>query len=374
MVEIIEAKSTKDLKKFIDFPYTIYKDNKFWVPPLRLDEMTTLRKDKNPVFDFCRAKYFLAKKDGKIVGRIAGIINDKYVEVTGKKYARFGWIDFIDDIEVSTALINTVEGWAKENGMEALHGPMGLSDLDKEGMLIEGYDELDLFITIYNHPYYPEHLEKLGYSKDIDWLEFLISVPDEVPARIKKLNSMIIRRLKLTMIKPKSRKDILTYADGIFDLWNKEYKDLYGFVALTEKQTQWYTKQNFSFLNPDYVRVVMNDEKEIVAFGVAIPSMAKASQRAKGKILPFGFIHLIKALKKNDRLELLLIAVRKDYQGKGVNVLMLNDINISGIENGLKYAETGPELETNKDVQSLWKYYETRQHRRRRCYIRNIGE
>jgi GNAT superfamily N-acetyltransferase len=372
MINVVEVKSSKDLKKFIRFPYLLYSENPYWVPPLVFDEMNTLRKDKNPAFAHSRARYWMAYKDGKPAGRIAGIINDKYVEDSGNKHARFGWIDFIDDIEVSGALLKTVEDWAKENGMDGVNGPLGFCDLDKEGMLVEGYEELSMFITIYNFPYYPQHLEKHGYQKDIDWLEFLITVPEKIPEKISKINQFLLKKLDLKMIKVKKRKELMDYADRIFELLNEEYKNLYGFVSLTKEQVKWYTDQYFNFINPDYVRVVFDKNDEMVAFGIAFPSLAMASKKSKGKILPFGFIRLLRALNKNDRLELLLVAVRKDYQGKGVNVLLLNDINISGIENGLKYAETGPELETNKDVQSLWKYYETRQHKRRRCYLKKI--
>lgn len=372
MVEIIEVKSRCDLKRFIAFPHQLYRGVPCWVPPLTFDELNTLDHDKNPAFAFCRARYWLAMKDNQIVGRIAGIINDRYVKESGKPYARFGWFDFIDDEAVSSALLRMVENWARENGLEAVHGPLGFCDLDKEGMLIEGYDELSMFITLYNYPYYPAHMERLGYGKATDWLEYEIKVPEKVPERIEKLNQLIEKRLNVNIIRSNKKKVFMPYAPAIFELLNEAYKDLYGFVALSDDQVQWYIKQYFGVINPDYIRVVLDQYNQLVAFGIAIPSLARASQKTKGRLLPLGFIHILQALRKNDRLELLLIAVRKDYQGKGINVLLLNDINKTGIANGLKYAETGPELETNKDVQSLWKYYATRQHKRRRCYIKQI--
>jgi len=373
MIDIVEVKNKRDLKRFIAFPHQLYRGVPGWVPPLVMDELNTLDPEKNPAFAFCRARLWLAKQNGQIVGRIAGIINDHYVRDSGKKYARFGWIDFIDDEAVSAALLQTVESWAQENGLEAVHGPLGFCDLDKEGMLIEGFDELSMFITIYNFPYYPQHLEKLGYGKDTDWLEFEIKVPEKIPERIEKLNQLIEKRLNVTMVRFKTRKEILPYGQAIFKLLNDAYKSLYGFVALSDAQVESYIQQYFGMINPDYLRVVLNKDQELIAFGIAIPSLAKASQKAKGRLFPLGFIHLLQAMRKNDRLELLLVAVRDDYQGKGVNVLLLSDINKTAIRHGLKFAETGPELETNTDVQGLWKYFETRQHKRRRCYIKKIS-
>lgn len=372
MVEIVEVKSKRDLKRFIEFPHQLYKNVPQWVPPLAFDEINTLSPAKNPAFEFSRARLWLAMADSRIVGRVAGIINDRFIEKSGKRYARFGWFDFIDDSAVSAALLGQVETWARENGLEAVHGPLGFCDLDKEGMLVEGFEETSMFITLYNYPYYPQHMDKLGYIKDTDWMEYEIKVPETIPERIDKLNQLIEKRLNLTVIRASDKKQILPYATAIFELLNDAYKKLYGFVALSDAQVKAYTEQYFGFINPDYVRVVLDQEQKLVAFGIAIPSLAKASQKSHGRLLPFGFVRLLHALKHSDRLELLLVAVRHDYLGKGVNVLLMNDINKSAIKNGLKFAETGPELETNTDVQGLWKYYDTRQHKRRRCYIKHL--
>lgn len=372
MVQIKEVTTRRELKEFIRFPFTLYANNPNWVPPLVRDEIDTLSKDKNPAFEYCDAKYWLAYQDGKVVGRIAGIINRKYIEKWNNRQARFGWIDFIEDFEVAKALTNTMEQWAASNGMEAVHGPLGFCDLDKEGMLIEGFDELGMMITIYNAPYYPEFMEKLGYGKDVDWLEFEIRVPEELPERVLKINDLVMKRLKLKILPAKKSTDFLPYAKDVFYLLNDAYKDLYGVVELTEKQIDAYVKQYFSFVNPDYVRIILNEENQVVAFGIAIPSLALAMKKAKGRAFPFGFVHLMKALKKNDRLDLYLVAVKPELQGKGINALLLADINQSAIKNGVKFAETGPELEENKDVQGLWKFYETRQHKKRRCYIKKL--
>lgn len=372
MVEIKEVKTRQDLKKFICFPNMLYARNPNWVPPLILDEMNTLRSDKNPAFEYCEARCWMAFKDGKPAGRIAGIINHKYIEKWGNKYARFGWLDFIDDEEVSRALLSTVEAWAKEKGLNGVHGPLGFCDLDKQGMLIQGFDEKSMMITLYNHPYYMAHMEKHGYRKDVDWVEYEIKVPDAIPEKIKKINDYVLKRLNLRVLRFKSTKELLGYADEVFKLLDEAYEHLYGVVPLTDKQVKAYTKQYLSFINPDYVRVIVDENSQLVAFGIAIPALAAAFQKAKGKLLPFGFYHILKALRKNDRLDLLLVAVKPELKGRGVNSLLLAEINESASANGLKYAETGPELEDNADVQGLWKYYETRQHKRRRCYIKHI--
>ena len=372
MVEIKQVKTRADYKEFIKVPFPIYEDNKYWIPPMLSDEMNTLRKDKNPAFDYCEADYWIAYKDGKPVGRIAGIINKTYNEINNAKRARFGWVDFIDDEEVSAALFSTVEKWAREKGMDKLNGPLGFCDADHQGMLIEGFEELGMIITIYNHPYYPVHLEKLGYMKDIDWIEIELKVPDEIPEKIIKINDLILKRTKMKVINFKTPKEILPYAKEIFELYNEAYKNLFGFTYLTDRQIEAYIKQYFTFVNPDYVKVIVDADNKIAAFGIAMPSLALALQKTKGRLFPFGFITLLKAIKKNDRLDLYLVAARPELQGKGLTALLLTEVNKAALKNGIKFAETGPELETNDKVLSMWKYYEGRQHKRRRCFIKEL--
>lgn len=372
MIQVKEVTSLRELRKFVQFPFKLYANEKNWVPPLISDEMFTLRKDKNPAFEYCEAKYWLAYRGDEVVGRVAGIINHRYIEKWNNRYARFGWIDFIEDIEVAKALFDTVEAWAAENGMEGVHGPLGFSDLDKEGMLIEGFDELSMFITLYNAPYYSRFMEQLGYCKDVDWVEFEIRVPEEMPERVMRINDIVLKKLKLEILPAKKSSDFLPYAKDVFHLLNEAYKDLYGVVELSEKQIDAYVKQYFGFVNPDYVRIILDQNRQVVAFGIAVPSLAKAMQKVHGRVFPFGFLHLLKALKQNDRLDLFLVAVKPELQGKGVNALLLAEITQAAIKNGIKYAETGPELEDNKDVQGLWKFYETRQHKKRRCYVKKF--
>ncbi len=372
-VEVKEVKTLGDLKKFISFPYKLYKNHPYWVPPLFMDEMNTLRKDKNPAFEHCEAHYWLAYKDKKIVGRIAGIINHLYIDKWKNKYARFGWIDFIDDQEVSKALLKTAENWARQKGMTAVHGPLGFTDLDYEGMLIEGFDELGTLATIYNYPYYPEHMAQLGYAKDTDWMEYELPVPEEPNEKVARIAEIALRRNKLHLLNARNKKELLNYAKDLFHLIDLGYEQLYGVVPLTEKQVNAYVKQYFGFVKPEFVPVILDEKGKMVAFGVTMPSLSKALQKSRGRIFPFGFIYLLNALKKNDRADLYLVAVHPDYQGKGINAIMINEMNLVYKKLGIKKVESNPELETNRLVQAQWKYYERRQHKRRRCFIKHLN-
>ncbi|PIS30387.1 MAG: hypothetical protein COT43_01900 [Candidatus Marinimicrobia bacterium CG08_land_8_20_14_0_20_45_22] len=372
-IEIREVKTRQELKKFIRFPHSIYKGNAYWVPGLDFDEMNTLSRNKNPAFEVCEARYWLAYKDGKIAGRIAGILNHAYIEKWKNRYIRFGWIDFIDDEEVSKALLQAVENWAKEIGMTAVHGPLGFTDLDYEGMLVEGFDKLGTMATIYNHPYYPVHLEKLGYRKDVDWVEYESSVPTEIPARIEEIAANVREKLNLRTLKVKKAKELLPYAPRIFEVVDASYSGLYGTVPLTKKQVEAYTKQYFGFIRPDFVSVVVDGNDRVIGFGITMPSLSKALQKSRGKLFPFGFIHLLRALKKNDMADMYLIGILPEYQGKGVNALILCEIGKTFIQNGIVHVETNPELEQNLKVQAQWKFFDTRQHKRRRVFIKQIA-
>lgn len=371
-IVIKEVVSKRDLKRFISFPDKLYAGNKYWIPPLHSEEMNTLHKDKNPAFDFCDVKYWLAYKDGKIVGRIAGIIVTRYIKKWKNKYARFGWVDFIDDDNVSKALFDTLETWAKEKGMGAVHGPLGFTDLDPEGMLIEGFDELGTTVTIYNYPYYPEHLERLGYKKDIDWVEFEVEVPDKLPEKIERIAAVVKKKNKLQILKATKSKDLLPYTKEIFQVINDAFEPLYGVVPLTEKQIDKYIEHYFSMIRPDFVSLILDEQNKIAAFGITMPSLSKAFQKAKGKLFPLGLFHIMKALKKNDRVDLYLVAVRPDLQGKGVNSLLFNNLFNTYKSNNIIKAETNPELESNTKVQAQWKFFKRRQHKRRRCYIKQL--
>jgi len=372
VVQIKEVTTLKELKSFINYPSILYRDNPNWVPTFMFDELNTLRPDKNPAFEYCEAKYWLAFLDGRIAGRVAAILNLRHIEKWGQRYMRFGWIDFINDPNISEALMKTVESWAKETGMSAVHGPLGFTDLDKEGMLVDGFDELATMATIYNHPYYPKHMENLGYIKDTDWVEYELTVPPEPNETIARIADISMRRNKLHLLELRNKKELMHYARELFQLQDEEYKHLYGTVSMTQKQIDAYINQYFGFVTPDFVPMVMDQNNRMVAFGVVLPSLSRALQKSKGQLFPFGFIHVLRALKKNDRADLYLVAVRSEYQGKGVNAILMNKIHELFNKLGISKVESNPELETNQDVQGQWKHYERRQHKRRRIFIKHF--
>ena len=371
-LQIKEVSTLKELKSFIHFPFELYRGNPYWVPTLLFDELNTLRRAKNPAFEYCEARYWLAYRDKRIVGRVAAILNRRHSEKWGQQYMRFGWIDFIDDPSVSEALMKAVESWAKETSMTAVHGPLGFTDLDREGMLVEGFNELSTLATIYNHPYYPKHMEELGYIKDIDWMEYEITVPPEPNETIARIADIALRRNKLRLLELRNKRELLLYAKELFQLLEDEYKHLYGVVPFTDKQVEAYINQYFGFVTPDFVPMVMDQNNRMVAFGVVMPSLSLALQKSKGQLFPFGFIHLLRALKKNNRGDLYLVAVRSEYQGKGVNAILMNKISSVFNKLGITKVESNPELETNQNVQGQWKYYEKRQHKRRRVFIKHF--
>lgn len=365
-----EVINKKQLKAFINFPYHLYRGNKYYIPQLKKDIDDTFNKNKNPALEFCEVKYWLAYKGEKVVGRIAGIINHAYIEKWNNKYMRFGWMDFEEDEEIAKALLGQVEIWAKEKGMTAVHGPLGFTNFDYAGFLTAGFDQLGTFATIYNFPYYPTFMEKAGYSKDADWVEYKIKVPGIMPEKLEKIAAIVQKRYHLSVVKATTANDIILYANDIFRLINSAYSGLYGMVALNKKQIEYNTKKYLSFIRPDFVSLVLDENGELVALGITLPSLSHALQKANGKLYPFGFIHLLKAFKKNDLADLALVAVRKDHQGKGVNAILMNELTRSYIKNGIQYAESNPELEENKKVQSIWEHFEASQHKRRRCYIK----
>lgn len=375
-VEIKKVTTKSELKCFIRFNYEFYKDNPYSVPDLYDDMLNTFSPKKNAAFEFCEADYFLALRDGKIVGRVAAIINRRANETWNRKTVRFGWIDFIDDMEVSTALIDTVKQWGKERGMTEIEGPLGFTDMDAEGMLVEGFDQLSTMATIYNYPYYPQHMERLGLSKSADWVEMKIYVPDAIPEKHRRISDIIAKRYNLHTRKLKSKKEVRQsgVAHDIFRLINDAYTPLFGYSRMTERQIDQYVKMYVPVLDLRMVSIVENEQNEIVAVGISMASLSRALQKAKGRLLPFGWYHLLKALmwKRPKVLDLLLVAVRPDYQGKGVNALLFTDLIPVYKELGFEYAESNPELEMNEKVQNQWQYFKTEQHKRRRCFKADI--
>lgn len=371
-VEIKKVTTKSDLKRFIRFNYEFYKNNPYSVPDLYDDMLNTFSPQKNAAFEFCEADYFMAFRDGKMVGRVAAIINRRANETWKKKTVRFGWIDFIDDIEVSTALIDTVKQWGKERGMTEIEGPLGFTDMDAEGMLVEGFDQLSTMATIYNYPYYPQHMEKLGLVKSADWVEMKIYVPDAIPEKHKRISEIISKRYNLHIRKLKSKKEVYKTGIGheIFRLINEAYTPLFGYSRMTERQIDQYVSMYVPVLDLRMVTLVENEKNELVAVGISMASLSRALQKAKGRLLPFGWWYLLKALmwKRPKVLDLLLVAVRPDYQGKGTNALLFTDLIPIYKKMGFEYAESNPELEMNDKVQNQWQYFKTEQHKRRRCF------
>lgn len=364
----------KELKKYVDFGIKLYEGNDCFVPPLRFDEVDTLLREKNPAYDFCEAQAFMAYKDGEPVGRITAIINHAVNERTGKNAMRFGFVDFIDDKDVVDKLFEAVETWGRQRGMDEIVGPMGFSDMDHEGMLIDGFNELGTMATIYNHAYYPTHMDRLGFVKDADWVEFRIAVPDKVPDKYQRIADIVQKKYNLKVLKFTSRKKIKEqYGRALFELINESYDNLYGYSPLTDRQIEHYIDMYIGILRLEDVSVIVDAEDKLVGVGISMPSFSRALQKSNGRLFPFGWWHLLKALRgKVDTVDLMLIAIKPEYQSKGVNALLFCDLLPGYIRNGYKWAESNIELEDNSSVQLQWQYFDYRQHRRRRAYRKAI--
>lgn len=364
----------KELIKYVKFGIEHYKGNDCYVPPLVMDDVNTLRPDKNPAFEFCEAQSFVAYRDNKMVGCITAIINKQVNEKSGENTLRFGFMEFIDDNEVVDALFGAAIAWGKERGMTKMVGPMGFSDLDKEGMLIEGFDRLGTMATIYNYPYYPKHMERMGFEKDVDWVEYLIKIPDGVPEKHQRIAEIVKRKYNLKSVKFKSRKKIKDdYGQALFELINETYSDLYGYSPLTPRQINHYIDLYLGILRLDDISVIVDAEDKLVAVGISMASFSNALRKSRGKMFPFGWWHLLKPLRgKVDTVDLLLIAVKPEYQSKGVVALIFSDLIPNYIKTGYRQAESNVELEGNESVQKQWEYFEREQHKRRRAYKKEI--
>lgn len=374
-VEIKVVTTKKELKAFASFGNELYKGNKYYVPAMVSDELNTLSKEKNAAFEFCEAEYYLAYKEGKPVGRVAAIINYKANKKWNVNQVRFGWIDFIDDMEVSTALLDAVKAFGKARGMDSIVGPLGFTDFDPEGMLVEGYDRLGTMVLIYNHPYYVTHLEKLGYVKETDWLEFRITIPESLPERHDRLRDVILKRNNLRILKVTRRLvNKENYGQKFFDLINATYCDLYGFSLLSDKQIKQFVKLYLGLLDLNMVTFIVDEKDDLVAAGVTMASLSEALQKSGGKLFPFGWWYMLSAMywNKLETMDLLLVAVKPEYQNKGVPALLITDMFTKVKKMGFKYAETNAELEDNCKVQNLWGDFEKEQHKRRRVYGKSI--
>ena len=378
-IQIKRVETKKDLKRFIEFHYDLYKGNPYDVPNLYSDEVNTLSKNKNAAFDFCEAEYYLALKEGKIVGRVAAIINHKANEKWKKKDVRFGWIDFIDDIEVSRALFKAVEEYGRKKGMDDIVGPLGFTDMDPEGMLTWGFDKLGTMATIYNYEYYPQHMEKLGgWEKDNDYVEYYLVVPEKSPEKYTKIAEMVEKRYNLH-VRKLTKKDIFQggYGKKLFDLINLTYSDLYGFSELTDRQIDQYVKMYFPLADLNLVTVIEdgNKDNQLAGLGITIPSLSHALQKCRrGRLFPFGWWHLLRAIKfhKTDGVDLLLMGFLPEYRSKGANALLFADLIPRYVNYGFKWGETQVEMESNEGVQSQWGPLDPINHKKRRCYRRSL--
>ena len=375
-VEIRQLEPTKkELLKFIHFPIDVlYNDSTCYVPDLVSDMLSTFLPSENPAYDFCESAFFMAYRDGKPVGRIAGIINSLVNQREQKQEGRFGFVDFIDDEEVVDALMRAVEQWAKEKGMTCLTGPLGFTDMDPEGCLIEGFDQLGTQATIYNYPYYPKHFERLGFVKDVDWVEFKVIVPEQIPEKMVKIGNIVQHRFNLHLVKMNSTKELVKkYGNEIFALINESYDSLFGYSPLSEKQVKHYINVYLPFLPLDHISLVADANDKLVGVGISVPSLSRALIKSRGRMLPFGWYHMLKAIKHEARIvDLLLIAVAPEYQSKGVNSLFFVDLIPAFNKRGYEWAETNIELENNENVQKQWQYFDIKQHKRRRAFTKEI--
>lgn len=375
-VSVIPVTTKREMKQFICFNYKLYKDSPYAVPELYNDVRDTLDPEKNAAFEFCEAQPFIALRGGEVVGRIVAIINHKANATWNKKAVRFGWVDFIDDAEVADALFATVEQWGRERGMTEVHGPLGFTDFDPEGMLVEGFDRIGTMATIYNYPYYPVHMERMGYAKDVDWVEYLLTAPEALPEKHARITRIVKEKFGLRVVKYNSHAKLARERGiAIFELLNEAYAHLYGYSALSPKQIQQYIDMYLPLLDLRLVPLIVDKEDHLIGFGVLLPSLAQAFQKARGYMLPFGWWHLIKALKWNrtQTTEMLLVAVKPEYQGKGAVALIFDDILPVHHKLGYKWSESNPELESNNKVQAQWDYFERENHKRRRAYVKQLG-
>ena len=375
MVEDITTRKIsgrRDLSRFVRFPFSLYRDAPLWVPPMISDELTGIDAEKNPVFAFTDAAFWLAERQGKVVGRIAGFVNHRDNDRRGKKVVRFGMIDFIDDPEVCAALLKAVEGWSREKGMNCLEGPLGPGHFDRNCVLVDGFGELPTAISSYNYPYYAEYIERCGYHKEIDYLEHRVEISTRPDPKIERISAYVLKRKRLRLWEAKSKKQLLSRGRDFFNLINSAYADLHDFVPLSEDEIAFLIKKFFTYIDCRYAKVVENEKGEMVAAGIAMESFSAGLQAAGGRIWPLGWWYMLKAMKSNDVLDLCLVAVRPDLQGNGLNAILMHEMHKTASDRGLKWAETNGELETNEKIISMWKGYQYKTHKRRRIYGKKL--
>jgi len=371
-IKVKQVLNSSDLELFIKFPMELYKGNPYYVPPLINEEKSIWMKEENPALQYSEAAQFLAYKGENIVGRIAVMINHKEEKELGIRKVRFGWLDFINDIEVSKSLINTAIEYAKSKGISKIEGPMGFTNLDKAGMLTKGFDKLATMIGIYNFDYYPKHMEQLGLVKEKEWVEFEINFPDTLPDKVEKFSNLIAEKYELELVKFKSKKDILPLVEPMFKLLDDTYKHLSTYTPITQEQIKHYKEKYFKFIDKDYIVCIKDKYGSLISFAITMPSYSKALQKAKGKLFPFGWWHLLNAGKKNDRANFYLIGIHPQYQKRGITAIIFKEIYETFKKKGVKFLETNPELEENASIQALWQDYHPTNHKRRRTYSLEI--
>lgn len=371
-IKIIEVNNADLSKKFVKFPFELYKNNPYYVPPLIKDELEIWNPKENPALEYSEAKRYLAYKNNQLVGRIAVIINHKEAKELNIKKVRFGWFDFIDDLEVSQALINKATAFAKEKGLPKVEGPMGFTNLDKAGMLTLGFDKIATMIGLYNYDYYPKHMEKLGFTTEKEWVEFEMKMTD-LPEKVIKFNTLIKEKYSLKVLKFNSKKDILPYVEPMFKLLDETYKNLSSYTPISDKQIQTYKEKYFNFINKDFITCIVDKNNDLIAFAITMPSYSRALQKAKGKLFPFGWWHFLQAGKKNDRANFYLIGIHPEYQRRGITAIIFKEINDIFKSKGVKFLETNPELIENKSIQLLWQDYNPVLHKSRKTFSLNIN-
>lgn len=368
MISIKEAISQKEIKKFVTFPFSLYKDNEYWVPPIIKDEMETFDKSKNPVFKDADAQFFLAYKGNRIVGRVAAIVNHLEINQQNVKKMRFGWFDFEDDVSISEALLQKVAEIGSKNNLEYMEGPVGFSNLDKVGVLVEGFDHIGTMITWYNHAYYKNHLERLGFTKEKEYLEHKFPEKNADPKHFVRVNELIKKRYELRPLNFSKTKDVMPWADKMFDLFNASYASLSSFVPITDIQKAYFKKKYISFINPEYIKFVVDKEDTLVAFAIVMPSFSEALQKAKGKLFPFGLFHLLRARKHSKDVIFYLIGIQPAYQNKGVTAIIFNEYSKTFKEKKIEMCYRTPELADNTAIQQIWKHFDPVVYKRRRTY------
>ncbi|GAA4270209.1 GTP cyclohydrolase [Hyunsoonleella aestuarii] len=372
MITLKEVNTKKELKTFVKFPFTLYKDSKYWVPPIISQEIKTFNKKENPVFNDAEATLFLAYKENKVVGRVAAIINWLEVKNQNQRKMRFGWFDVIDDIEVTKKLLDKVLEIGTKNNLEFIEGPIGFSNLDKVGVLTEGFDHIGTMITWYNHPYYAEHFKKLGYRVEKEYLEHKHAFVDIKRENFSRIQEIIKKRYKLRPLYFKKTKEVMPYADKMFDLFNQSYASLSSFVAITDIQKDYFKKKFLGFINPEYIKFVVDENDELVAFGIVMPSFAQALQKMKGKLFPFGIKHLLHAKKHSKKVAFYLIGVHPEYQQKGVHAIIFNEFHNTFTEKGIIECIRTPELADNAAINKLWRNFNPIIYKKRCTFRKDI--